>query len=133
MTEHFRIPIIKLRDTLIVSIQGSLSDRLVVQLKEDITNTIERGGVRGLVVDLSGIDVMDSFISRAIRDIGLVARLMGVRAVISGMEPMIAITLVEMGMGLEGVRAALNLEAALEMLAREAPRATVAKGRQTGR
>ncbi|MDD5308646.1 MAG: STAS domain-containing protein [Deltaproteobacteria bacterium] len=122
MTETFRIPIIKLKDNLIVSIQGSLGDRLVIQLKEDITSAIERGGVRGLVIDLSGIDVMDSFISRAIRDIGLVARLMGVRAVISGMEPMVAMTLVEMGMGLESVKAALNLEAALDMLARDAPR-----------
>jgi rsbT antagonist protein RsbS len=122
VTEGFRIPIIKLKDNLIVSIQGSLGDRLVLQLKDDITNAIERGGVRGLVIDLSGIDVMDSFISRAIRDIGLVARLMGVRAVISGMEPMVAMTLVEMGMGLESVRAALNLEAALDLLARDAER-----------
>ena len=128
MTENFRIPVIKLKDNLIVSIQGSLGDRLVLQLKNDITNAIERGGVRGLVIDLSGIDVMDSFISRAIRDIGLVARLMGVRAIISGMEPMVAMTLVEMGMDLEGVRAALNLEAALDMLARDASRKAPARG-----
>lgn len=119
MTENFRIPVIKLKEHLIVSIQGSLSDRLVLQLKNDITLAIEKGGVTGLVIDLSGVDLMDSFMSRAIRDIGLVARLMGVRAIISGMEPMVAMTLVEMGMDLEGVRAALNLEAALDMLARD--------------
>jgi len=118
MSGSARIPIIKLYDNLIVSIQVALSDRLVMLLKDDITNEIEETGARGLVVDVSGIDVMDSYISRAIRDIGLIAQLMGVRTVISGMDPMIAMTLVEMGLDLKGVYSALNLEAALELMKR---------------
>ncbi len=113
-----KIPIIKLHDNLIVSIQIALSDELVMQLRDDITAEIERTASRGLVIDVSGIDVMDSYISRAIRDISLIARLMGVRTVISGMDPMIAMTLVEMGMDLKGVSTGLNLESALDLLER---------------
>ena len=116
MSEIVRIPIIKLRDVLIVSIQVSLSDHVVMQLKDDITAKIERTQARALVIDVSGVELMDSYISRAIRDISLVARLMGVRTVISGLDPMIAMTLVEMGLELKGVRTALDLESALESL-----------------
>ena len=116
MSDAVRIPIIKLYTSLIVSIQVSLSDQLVARLKQDITSEIDRTGALGLIIDVSGIDVMDSYISRSIRDIGLIAKLMGVRTVISGMDPMIAMTLVEMGMELTGVQTALNLESALEEL-----------------
>jgi len=116
MSEISRIPIIKLYENLIVSIQVALSDRLVLQIKDDITAEIESTGARGLIIDVSGIDVMDSYISRAIRDIGLMARLMGVRTVICGMDPMIAMTLVEMGLDLTGAQSALNLESAIELL-----------------
>lgn len=116
MSEVARIPIIKLYDTLIVSIQVALSDRLVAQLKDDVTMAIDRSDARGLVLDVSGIDVMDSYISRAIRDLGLMARLMGVTTVICGLDPMIAMALVEMDLDLRGVRTALGLESALELL-----------------
>ena len=116
MSETVRIPIIKLRDVLIVSIQVSLSDHVVMQLKDDITAKIERTQARALVIDVSGVELMDSYISRAIRDIGLVARLMGVRTVISGLDQLIAMTLVDMGLELKGVRTALDLESALELL-----------------
>ena len=115
MNDNYRIPIIKLYDSLIVSVQVSLSDRLVTQLKDDITHRIELTGTHSLIIDVSGVDIMDSYISRAIRDIGLIARLMGTQTVISGLDPMVAMTLVEMGMDLEGVRTALNLESALEL------------------
>jgi len=114
--ESAKIPIIKLYDSLVVSIQVALSDPVIARLKDDITEEIQRTGARGLVIDVSGIDVMDSYISRAIRDIGIIARLMGVRTVISGMDPMIAMTLVEMGMDLKGVHTELNLESALELI-----------------
>jgi rsbT antagonist protein RsbS len=116
MSDTARIPIIKLYDNLLVSIQVALSDQLVAQLKDDITQEIDRTGARGLVIDLSGIDVMDSYLSRSIRDIGLIAQLMGVSTVISGIEPMIAMTLVEMGLDMSGAQSALNLEAAIEKL-----------------
>ena len=119
MAEISRIPIIKLHQSLIVSIQTSLSDRLVSMLKDDITARITETNCIGLIIDLSGIDLMDSYISRTIRDIGLIAQLMGVETIISGMHPMIAMTLIEMDMDLRGVRSALSLEHALEMLPSE--------------
>ena len=116
MDQSTKIPIIKLYDNLIVSIQVDLSDRVVIQLKEDITNAIMGCDATGLVLELSGIELMDSFITRSISDIGKTARLMGVETAVAGLNPMIAVTLVEMGMDFEGVHPALNLEAALEHL-----------------
>ena len=113
-TSH--IPIIKLYNTLIVTIQVELSDRLVMQLKDDIGEAIQKLGPRGLIIDVSGVGIIDSYISRAIRDIGLMSRLMGVEAVISGLDPNIAMTLTEMGMDLEGVKTHLHLEATYEAL-----------------
>jgi rsbT antagonist protein RsbS len=132
MSDIARIPIIKLYDNLLVSIQVALSDQLVAQLKDDITLEIDRTGARGLVIDLSGIDVMDSYLSRSIRDIGLIAQLMGVSTVISGIEPMIAMTLVEMGLDMSGAQSALNLETAIEMLD-EMKNAGTRKRRSSGR
>mgnify|MGYP003574394261 CR=1 FL=1 len=117
MAKINRIPIIRLYGNLIVSIQVSLSDKLVNQLKDDITEAVERSDAQGLIIDVSGVDVMDSYISRALRDIGVIVRLMGVSTVISGMHPIIAMTLVQMGLDLKGMRSALNLESAIEMLA----------------
>lgn len=114
-----KIPIIKLYGNLVVPIQVALSDRLVARLKDDVSNEIEASAPWGLVIDVSGVDIMDSYITRTIRDIALIARLMGVRTVLSGMAPMIAMTLVEMGMELAGVATELNLELALDRLRRE--------------
>ncbi len=116
MSVAARIPIIRLYGNMIVSIQTSLSDQVVKRLKEDVSGEIERTRPRGLIIDISGIDLMDSYISRAIRDICLIASIMGVKTVLSGMDKMIAITLVEMGMDMMSVRTALNLEEALEMI-----------------
>ncbi len=114
------IPIIKLYDTLIVSIQVELSDALVTQLKDDVANEIERVGPTGLIIDVSGVDIMDSYISRTIRDIGQISKLMGVSTVICGLDPNVAMTLVEMGMDLEGVEPHLHMEAAFEALQQQA-------------
>lgn len=116
MQESVHIPIIKLYDTVIISIQVELSDRLVMQLKDDVAAAIERLGPRGLIIDVSGIDIMDSYISRMIRDIGQIAKLMGVDTVICGLDPNIAMTLVEMGMGFEGVETHMSMESAFEAL-----------------
>src|SRR5690242_14125109 len=118
MADATRIPIIKLYDNLIASIQVALTDQQVKRLKEDVTLKIEHTGATGLVLDVSGIDLMDSYISRAIRDIGLIARLMGVETVMCGLDPMIAMTLVEMDLDMTAVRSALNLEDAIDMLTR---------------
>jgi rsbT antagonist protein RsbS len=116
MPNKSHIPIIKLYETLIVTIQIELSDSVVMQLKDDVGEAIQKLGPRGLIIDVSGVEIIDSYISRAIRDIGLISRLMGVEAVISGLDPNIAITLIEMGMDLEGVQTYLHLEAAYEAL-----------------
>jgi len=110
-----RIPIIHLRDLLLVSIQVELTDRVVEQLKSDVTRAVETGRARGLILDLTGVDFMDSYISRALRDISVMTSLMGVPTILCGMHAAIAITMVEMGIELSGLRLALNLDAAVEM------------------
>ena len=113
-----RIPIINLYSNLIVPIQGAIGDKAMTQLTDDVTGRIEHDGARGLVIDVSGVELMDSFITRNIRDLALTARLMGVATIVSGLQPAVAITLVEMGLEIHGLETALNLERALERLAR---------------
>lgn len=111
-----RIPVIQLHGALVVSIQVELSDELVFELKDTIAAEICRRDVVGLVIDVSGVDVLDSFISRAIQQIAQIASLMGVQTILSGLGAPIAMTLVEMGVSMRAVGCALNLEAALASL-----------------
>lgn len=110
------IPLIRLGETLIVSIQIQLSDRLVLALKDDLGAEIAAQPTRAIVLEVSGVDVFDSFIAASIRDLAQVARLMGAETVVAGLDPAMAITLVEMGMSMKGVHTSLNLEAALNVL-----------------
>jgi rsbT antagonist protein RsbS len=114
--QEAKIPVIGLYGNLIVPIQGAISDHVMAALQVDVTSRIEEGGVRGLVVDVSGVEVLDSYLTRNLRDLAVTARLMGVIAVVSGLRPAVAITLVEMGLEIPGVLTALNLERALEAL-----------------
>jgi len=114
--ESRKIPIIKLRDNLLVSIQVELDDQLALTLQDDITHEIVKTGAMGLILDVSAINIMDSYIARVINNIGRNARIMGARPVVVGLQPAIAITLVEMGMEMESVDTALNLEAGLELM-----------------
>ncbi|MBN2381458.1 STAS domain-containing protein [bacterium] len=116
MLESTKIPIIKLYNNLIVSIQVALSDQLVLRLKDDVSREIERTGARGLIIDVSGVDIMDSYITRTIRDIALIAKIMGTDTVLCGLDPMIAMTLIEMGLDLSGLTYRMSLEDALEHL-----------------
>ena len=116
MNPALRIPIINLYSNLIVPIQGAIGDVAMQQLTDDVTRRVEREGARGLVIDVSGVALMDSFITRNIRDLALTARLMGVATIVSGLQPAVAITLVEMGLEIQGLETALNLERALERL-----------------
>jgi rsbT antagonist protein RsbS len=111
-----RIPIISLYGNLIVPVQGTIGDEAMSQLTDDVTRCIEHDEARGLVIDVSGVALMDSFITRNIRDLALTARLMGVATIVSGLQPAVAITLVEMGLEIHGLDTALNLERALERL-----------------
>jgi rsbT antagonist protein RsbS len=112
------IPIIHLRELLIVSVQTELSDSLVETLKDDVSHEIAARSPRGLIVEVSGVEIFDSYIAASIRQIAHVARLMGVATVVAGINAAMAITLVEMGMQMSGVRTALNLDAAVNMLER---------------
>jgi rsbT antagonist protein RsbS len=114
VTDAPTIPLIRLFDYL--SIQVALSDDMIEQLTLNITDAIERSSVSGLILDFSGTDVVDSHISRRIRDLAVTARLMGVYTVVCGLRAPVVITLVEMGLGIPGVRSTLNLERALELL-----------------
>lgn len=114
------IPIIRLRGVLLVAIQVELSDRLVKDLQNDLGREIQRDGVRAVVLELSGVDTFDTYIARKIRDMSQMAKLMGVQTIVAGLDPAIAITLVEMGMSFEGVPMTLDLEGALALLRSDA-------------
>lgn len=110
------IPLIPLYGNLIVSIQVALTDTMIEQLIGDITEEIEQTQVTGLILDLSGVDMLDSHLTYRLRTLAIAARLMGVDTVVCGMRPAVVMTIVEMGLDLIGVTNALNLERALELL-----------------
>lgn len=111
-----RIPILALGDVLLVSIQVDLHDRVVLELQDDLTERIARTGATGVIVDISALDTVDSFMARMLADLVSMARLLDADAVIAGMQPAVAMTLVELGLSLSGIRTALNLDAGLRAL-----------------
>jgi rsbT antagonist protein RsbS len=118
MYEIPRIPILKIEDYLVASIQVALHDRSAVQFKDDILHRIYETKAKGLILDLTAVDVVDSFIGKLIGEIGDMAGLMGAKVVITGLQPAVAITLIELGLELEGIITALNLEKGIEALRR---------------
>jgi rsbT antagonist protein RsbS len=110
------IPIIRLRDVLLVAIQVDPTDQVLRAMREELAHEIERIDIRGVVVEVSGIGCFDSFIAMSIRDTAQMARLMGATTVVAGLDPGIAITLVELGMTLDRVLTARDLESALALL-----------------
>ena len=111
-----RIPILKMGPFLLVSIQVDMHDRLALTLQDDLTERIVRDRARGVLIDISALEIVDSFIGRALGNIAKMARVLDAETVVVGMRPAVAITLVELGMSLSGVRTALNVERAMEML-----------------
>ncbi|ABY35872.1 MULTISPECIES: STAS domain-containing protein [Chloroflexus] len=116
--DNLRIPILKIGDILIASIQVALHDASAVQFKDDLLQKIHDTRARGVIIDLTALDVVDSFIGRLIADIAAMAGLMGARVVLTGLQPAVAITLVELGLELPRVLTALNLEKGLAMMQR---------------
>lgn len=111
-----RIPILKIEDFLIVSVQTELHDRLAENLQYDIVSELGRTGARGVLIDVTALDIVDSFLGRLIGDTASMTRIMGAKTVLVGLQPAVAITLVELGFELAGVHTALNLERGMEWL-----------------
>ena len=111
-----RIPILKMGDTLLVTVQVDMHDQLAVRLRDDLTNMMAKTHARGVLIDISALDMVDSFIGRMIADVAATSRILDARTVVVGMQPAVAITLVELGMSLPGVRTALDVEQGMELL-----------------
>jgi rsbT antagonist protein RsbS len=111
-----RIPILRMADYLLVTIQVDIHDRLALTLQDDLANAVVKHGARGVLIDISGLEIVDSFIGRVIGDIAAVTRVLDAETVVVGMRPAVAITLVELGVALPGVRTALNVERGMAML-----------------
>ena len=115
--EH--IPILKLGDFLLVSIQVDMHDRLALTLQDDLTEQIVKTRARGVLIDISSLEIVDSFMGRMLGNIAEMATLLDANTVVVGMQPAVAITLVELGLSLTGVRTALNVEKGMALLQNE--------------
>ncbi|MBK4737768.1 STAS domain-containing protein [Noviherbaspirillum pedocola] len=111
-----RIPILKMGDLLLVTIQVDMHDRLAMTLQDDLTARIVKDRATGVLIDISALDIVDSFIGRMISNTAAMARVLDAKTVVVGMQPAVAITLVELGLKLEGVRTALNVERGVQLL-----------------
>jgi len=111
-----RIPILKMGRLLLITIQVDMHDRLAMTLQDDLMTQIRKNGARGVLIDISALDVVDSFIGRMLANIAAMARVLDADTVVTGMRPAVAITLVELGLSLPGVRTALNVERGMELL-----------------
>jgi rsbT antagonist protein RsbS len=111
-----RIPILKMGDYLLVTIQVDMHDRLALTLQDDLTEGIAKTRARGVLIDISSLEIVDSFIGRMLGNIAAMSRVLDAETVVVGMRPAVAITLVELGLSLPGVRTALNVEQGMSLL-----------------
>ncbi len=111
-----RIPILKMGEFLLVTIQVDMHDRLALALQEDLTDRIVSANARGVLIDISSIEIVDSFIGRMLGNIASMSRILDAETVVVGMQPSVAITLVELGLSLQNVRTALNVEKGMRLL-----------------
>ena len=111
-----RIPILRMGNYLLVTIQVDMHDKLALTLQDDLTNRISEVNAKGVLIDISSLEIVDSFIGRTLANIASMARILDAETVVVGMQPAVAITLVELGLSLPGVRTALNVDAGMELL-----------------
>jgi rsbT antagonist protein RsbS len=111
-----RIPILRMGEFALVSIQVDMHDKLALTLQDDLTQSISDWGSRGVLIDISSLEIVDSFIGRMLANTAAMARILDAQTVLVGMRPSVAITLVELGMGLQGVHTALTVESGMELL-----------------
>ncbi|MFE9681224.1 STAS domain-containing protein [Streptomyces sp. NPDC002701] len=111
-----RIPILRIGDTLLVSVQFDLEDQMVLNLQEDLAEQIVAKSARGVIIDISALEIVDSFVGRMLATVAAISRVLDARTVVVGMRPAVAITLVELGLSLGGVDTALDLEKGLAKL-----------------
>ncbi len=111
-----KIPILKMGKVLLVTIQVDMHDQLALALQEDLTERIAKDGAKGVLIDISSLDVVDSFIGRMLASIASISHIMDAVTVVSGMQPAVAITMVELGLSLPGVRTALNVEKGMSII-----------------
>ena len=111
-----RIPILRMGQFLLVTIQVDMHDRLAMTLQDDLTERIEKTGAKGVLIDISALEMVDSFIGRMIANISGMSRILDAKTVLVGMQPAVAITLVELGLTLPGVQTALNVERGMQRL-----------------
>lgn len=119
MHEGGAIPILSVGDVLVVGIQVELRDELALHLGQDLAARVAAGGVRGIVIDLSAVQIVDSFLARILHEIAATTAVLAARTVVAGIQPAVAMTLVEMGLTLPGLRTARDLRSALDLLDRE--------------
>jgi rsbT antagonist protein RsbS len=120
MADTERIPILKMGDLLLVTIQVDMHDRIAMRLQDDLTQRIVSDHARGVLIDISSLEIVDSFIGRMLANIAAMSRVLDADTVVVGMRPAVAITLVELGLSLPDVRTALNVEQGMQLLARNA-------------
>jgi rsbT antagonist protein RsbS len=113
-----RIPILKMGNFLLVTIQVDMHDQLASALQDDLTNRISTSNAKGVLIDISSLDIVDSFIGRMLANTSAMARVLDAQTVVVGMQPAVAITLVELGLNLSGIHTALDVEKGMEMLRR---------------
>jgi rsbT antagonist protein RsbS len=113
-----RIPILRMGEFLLVTIQIDMHDQLALKLQDDLSNTIQKYASKGVLIDISTLEMVDSFIGRMVADISGMGKILGAETILVGMQPAVAITLVELGLSLPGVATALNVERGMALLRR---------------
>jgi rsbT antagonist protein RsbS len=114
-----KIPILRMGEFLLVTIQVDMHDQLALKLQDDLSNAIQKYASRGVLIDISSLEMVDSFIGRMVADISGIGKILGAETILVGMQPAVAITLVELGLSLPGVATALNVERGMALLRRK--------------